>query len=154
MGTEFSHTKLPTIFAHLLLVVLLSSLCGSATAQQVISLQLNAEVISNNSLVEIIDVGSTSATSLQCLTNRTDCCDSATTDTGDWLLPSGTGLGDSPVGVDFYRLRRPSAVDLLRNTAITSPEGLFRCEIPVSSAPGETEVDTIYVGLYVAGNGT
>lgn len=146
----------PLISSYFVSLLLLTSL-ARITAQQSISLLINSsQVLSNNSLVSITDITNDLATSLQCLTSRTDCCDSMSSPShvgiGDWILPSGDVLtreSNTLVGVDFYRNRRLSGIELLRRNNATSPEGMYRCEIPSSSG----DMDVVYIGIYVEGNG-
>ena len=53
--------------------------------------------------------------------------------------------------VDLYRDREPGEVDLYRRNNATSPEGVYRCEIPVDNA--SQDVDVVYIGLYLEDNG-
>lgn len=141
--------------------VLLLLTATHLTSQQqpaAISFQINSMPIANNSLLPITAITTNPLTTLQCLSNRSDCCDSDTNGfagIGDWTLPSGNTLTrqvNTPTEVDFYRERYPGGIDLFRRNNATSPQGVYECEIPRSPSQGGG-VDAIYVGLYAEGNG-
>ena len=129
----------------------------SVVEGQRISLHFNSQIIPNNSVLLLRDIGEDASSSLQCHTTRMDCCDSVSTGVedgvGEWRLPNGSALrslNNTPNEVDFYQKRKTRSVNLYRRNNATSPEGLFSCAIPNQSG---TTVDIIYIGLYVEGNG-
>ena len=132
-------------------------LLSPASSQQMLSLEYNSQTIPNHSLLLLADIGESLDRGVRCLTNRTDCCDSITTGSsgvGDWVFPSGTPLNSmfsTSEDVDLYRDREPGEVDLYRRNNATSPEGVYRCEIPVDNA--SQDVDVVYIGLYLEDNG-
>ncbi len=129
-----------------------------AMSQQILTLEFGSEMLQNNSIFELDRVGEDSSTSIQCLTSRTDCCDSTSSTgsvgTGNWYSPSGTTLTrlvGTPQGVDFYRERYLGGIDLRRRNNATSPEGIYRCQIPRVGPTGDADI--LYIGLYLEGNG-
>lgn len=140
-----------------LLQILLLLCVKMAASQQTLSLQFDSTPLLNNSIFPLESIGEEISSSIQCLTTRPDCCDSDSTrsvGTGDWFAPSGdvlTSLTRSPVGVDFYRDRDPGGIDLRRRNNATSPEGVYRCQIPQTGTSGA--VDVAFIGLYLEGNG-
>lgn len=142
------------VIAMVLLVLLLLS---PVSTQQTLSLEHNSQGISNHSLLILTDIGEDLAMGVRCLTTRTDCCDTLTTGSsgiGDWLFPSDTplkSLGSTAEGVDLYRDREFGEVVLYRRNNATSPQGVYRCEIPVDST--SQDIDVVYIGLYSESNG-
>lgn len=137
----------------------LGFLCIAALiCRQGVSLELqhNSQTVPNNSLLALTGIGALPSSVLRCLSLRVNCCSSAdTTDglgLGDWFLPNNTNLVElqnTSADADFYLERGSGRLDLFRRNNAMSPEGLFYCEVPLSS--GESE--QVYVGLYLAGNG-
>lgn len=90
-------------------------------------LSLNGMVYANNSLIPITEIGSTSNTGLQCITDRMPCHAIS----GVWMLPTGQGVEEPKPNESFYRSMANGAVNLYRaDNTIMSPTGLFCCEIP------------------------
>ena len=139
------------------LVLLASMFTKMVVSQQTVTLHFNSQLLQINSVFQLDRVGEETNSSIQCLTSRTDCCDSTVTGsvgTGNWFLPSGdvlTSLTKTATGVDFYRDRNPGGIDLRRRNSATSPEGVYRCTIPKTGTSGS--VDMVYIGLYLEGNG-
>ena len=53
-------------------------------------IELDGRVLPNNSLVTLPEIGTTEATSLRCVTARTDCCSGTTDgDISEWFDPRG-----------------------------------------------------------------
>ena len=93
---------------------------------------------------------------LWCITDNTACCSRSEspggTVLGDWVFPNGTVVPNEIITVDglrwdFYRLRGPSRVRLLRRRG--GVDGIYRCDIPDTSAAFQT----IYIGIYSASTG-
>ena len=112
-----------------------------------IGLTLNNVQYTNNSVVNITDIGTGSA-ALLCTTTYTPCCSSANQET-QWYFPNGTQVSNIDT-LPYYRTRSrsPGAVRLNRNPGATTT-GVFRCEI--LDATGAFQ--SIYVGIYTATTG-
>ena len=112
-----------------------------------IGLTLNNVSYTNNSVVNITDIGTGSA-ALLCTTTLPGCCISAYQET-QWYLPNGTQLSNANTQ-PYYRTRSrsPGAVHLHRNPGATTT-GVFRCDIPDASG----DLQSIYVGIYTATTG-
>ena len=115
-----------------------------------IGLTLNNVQYTNNSVVNIMDIGTGSA-ALMCTTTYYPCCFSAPRPGTHWYFPNGTQVGNTNT-LPYYRSRgdaspnnpgRIGAVLLHRNPEATTT-GIFRCEI--RDATGAFH--SIYVGIY------
>ena len=114
---------------------------------------LHGTLYGNNSIVNLSDIGEDSK-SLLCLTNKTDCCSDPGTPTnvgslGKWYFPNNTAVRKYMNSNDLYQNNGLSVVRLNRRSNITSPTGLFSCEIPDDNGIKQT----IYVGVYSLGYG-
>ena len=124
-----------------------------ASSQTPLSLEFNSEDLPDNSLVVLTDIGEEETNILLCRTSRTDCCSPSETSSnmriGNWYAPDGSVVPDlnttAQSGVGFYQERQAQSIALYRKSNTTSPEGLYRCEIPGDSSA--------YIGLYLQGNG-
>jgi len=106
----------------------------------VVGLTLNGVSYPNHGIVNITEIGTSSA-ALNCTTTLLQCCYSF--QGGGWFLPIGVEVmrdGSLP----YYRTRaqNPGALLLNRNPEGTTT-GIFRCDIPVT---GGTQ--SLYVGIY------
>ena len=112
-----------------------------------IGLTLNNVSYTNNSVVNITDIGTGSA-ALICTTTYRPCCLSANQET-QWYLPNGTQLSNANTQ-PYYRTRSrsPGVVYLNRNPGATTT-GVFHCDIPDASG----DLQSIYVGIYTATTG-
>ena len=111
-----------------------------------IGLTLNSVQYTNNSVVNITDIGTDSA-ALLCTTTRSGCCFSG--QGNGWYLPNGTQLLNTNTQ-PYYRTRSrsPGAVRLHRNPGATTT-GVFRCDIP----DGSGDLQSLYVGIYTTSTG-
>ena len=109
-----------------------------------IGLTLNSVQYTNNSFVNIMDIGNDSA-ALICTTANSGCCSSANSET-QWYFPNGSQVLSNP-NMTFSRTRStsPGTVRLNRNSEATTT-GVFRCDI--SDASGDLQ--SLYVGIYFA----
>ena len=105
---------------------------------------LNGATYQNNSVVTLEDIGEDD-TSLHCVTNLSACCGPGSN--ANWFFPNGTRVPSNGWRWDFYRTRHQMMVHLLRRRG--GVEGIYRCEIPDSV----NVTQTIYIGVYTAGNG-
>ena len=118
-----------------------------------IGLTLNSVQYTNNSVVNITNIGTGSA-ALLCTTTYKPCCYSGNPGT-HWYFPNGSQVYHFNTLL-FYRSRTssrlftdpPGAVLLHRNPESTTT-GVFRCEILDSSGIFQS----IYVGIYTATTG-
>ena len=111
------------------------------------------QTLVNHSYVDLSTVGYSSNDSVQCHTDLAYCCSgSQGYHRGDWYFPNGTRL---PFSGNMYDGRGAQRVDLHRTTA-TGPTGIYRCDIPTNAVHDNTDIsvrDTVYVGLYIIGEG-
>ena len=115
-----------------------------------ITLTLNNVQYTNNSVVNITDIGNDSA-ALICTSTRPDCC--LSTDGSHWYFPDGSTV--QRTSTTYYRTRTFSTagvgggtVVLHRNPGATTT-GVFNCTIP----DGSGDLQSIYVGIYTASTG-
>ena len=122
-------------------------------------IELNGRVLPNNSLVTLPEIGTTVATSLRCVTARTDCCSGGTTGGGDYEISewfdsmsrrvtqhstftrSRAGEGES---LGYVQLRRLNG----SVTLLTADEGIYSCIIPEPGSGPSPDTVTFYVGIY------
>ena len=128
-------------------------MCLSCTTG--IGLTLNNVDYTNNSVVNITDIGTGSA-ALRCTTTYYPCCFSTPLPGNHWYFPNGSRV-DRFNTLPYYRSRgdasldnpgRIGAVILHRNPEGTTT-GVFRCEI-LSFTRG---FQSIYVGIYTTTTG-
>ena len=117
-----------------------------------IGLTLNNVQYTNNSVVNITNIGTDSA-ALLCTTTSYYCCFSGPPPGTHWYFPNGSRVDRSSI-LPYYRGRTdakshpPGRVILHRNPGATTT-GVFRCEI--LDARGAFQ--SIYVGIYTATTG-
>ena len=92
-------------------------------------------VYTNNSAIQITEIGGTNTTSntgLQCITDKMMCCGTPPNRFGEWYFPDGTTVPVQGSAISFSRNRGDGGrVNLNRvNTGVMSPIGLFCCEVP------------------------
>ena len=88
---------------------------------------------------------------LLCNTDDSTCCSGVLNPNGggrgEWYLPGETGAIPSPSGGgNFYRTRALMVLRLNRRNSVTTPTGVYRCEIPTTSGL----VDK-HIGVYDTG---
>ena len=110
-------------------------------------LTLNNVQYTNNSVVNITDIGNDTA-ALICTSTRPGCC--LSTDGSQWYFPNGSAV--QRTGTTYYRRRTISqgsggTVRLYRNPGATLT-GVFHCDIPEGGG-----LQSIYVGIYTATTG-
>ena len=118
-----------------------------------IGLTLNSVNYTNNSVVNITDIGTGSA-ALRCTTTFRVCCFSGPLPGTHWYFPNGSWVKNTNT-LPYYRSRidgksspEPGTVLLHHNPEGTTT-GIFRCEI--LDAIGDFK--SIYVGIYTATTG-
>ena len=109
---------------------------------------LNGVQYTNNSVVNITDIGTGSA-ALICTTTNQACC--LSTDGSQWYFPDGSTV--QRTGTTYYRSRTISiggggTIRLNRNPHGTTT-GIFHCDIP----DGSGDLQSLYVGIYTATTG-
>ena len=102
----------------------------------------------NNSVVNITDIGNDSA-ALICTTTNPTCC--LSTDGSEWYFPDGSQVQRN--GTTYYRTKTYSdfgvgTLRLNRNPGATTT-GVFHCDIP----DGSGDLQSLYVGIYNASTG-
>lgn len=142
--------------------------CPGAEATGV-SLKVQGLTTPNNSIVDVDDIlrfaGSGAPTnvdqtlhesSLLCVTDLIDCCESPRTVRGDWYFPSGTRVGFGARSASFQSNRGSNefidatgrqvngSVRLFRIWTPTA-RGRFRCEIPSAANPSVNQ--TLYASI-------
>ena len=117
-----------------------------------IGLTLNNVLYTNNSVVNIMDIGTGNA-ALNCTTTYIDCCFSGPPPGTYWYFPNGSQVQNINT-LPYYRTRTtssfsaPGAVLLHRNPGATTT-GVFRCEILDANGTFQS----IYVGVYTTYSG-
>ena len=115
-----------------------------------IKIVLGGHIYDNNSVINIHDIGENDE-ALLCYTNASDCCKAPAQIVGQWHFPNGVPIDISTAlaSEEFYRNRAQSVVRLNRRNNATSPNGVYRCEIP--DANGDSQ--NIYIGIYPSRSG-
>ena len=120
-----------------------------------IGLTLNNVNYTNNSVVNITDIGTGSA-ALNCTTTYRPCCYSKPPPGTHWYFPNGSQVSNTNT-LPYYRTRidanphftsEPGTV-LLHHNPVGTTTGIFRCEI--RDAIGDFK--SIYVGIYTTTTG-
>ena len=117
-----------------------------------IGLTLNNVQYTNNSVVNITDIGTGSA-ALRCISTYHPCCFSVPSPGTHWYFPNETRLENNNA-LPYYRTRTASgpsslgSVILHRNSGGTTT-GIFRCEILYVWG----SFQSLYVGIYTATTG-
>ena len=89
---------------------------------------------SNNSIVNIIDIGSHNG-ALLCIIDNPSCCYSISyyNRAGEWYFPDKSKVPLESYGGDFYRNRGDRVVRLNRRNNAIMPVGEYCCEVPDAS---------------------
>ena len=114
------------------------------------------EILPNNSYVDLTLVGSAgdSSDSVVCLTNLTTCCSSLQgSHRGNWYFPNQTRLRDDRHGDSISELRGYKRVDLHSGNNVTSPSGIYCCDIKTNVPHQDPVRLSVYVGLYPPNEG-
>ena len=119
-----------------------------------ITLTLNNVQYTNNSVVNITDIG-TGSVALLCTTTYSPCCYSGNSVTPGthWYFPNGSWANNTRT-LPYYRSRTstynssPGTVRLHRNLGATTT-GIFHCDIPDATGVFQS----IYVGIYNTNTG-
>ena len=134
-------------------------LCGLEVDCQTVpyvSLSMGAG-LPNHSYVDLGTVGIDYSTSVWCHTDLGTCCRiNDGPHRGQWFFPDGVAAVALEINEDLYIFQEQQRVELRRANSVTSPTGIYRCEIPTDAVNDATDISvraTVYVGLYTtAGN--
>ena len=117
----------------------------------------------NHAYVNLTEVGndiSDPGNILRCHTDLGTCCTSAQGDhRGDWYFPDGRHVLGSANDDSIRKRRGPKRIDLRRinNNNVTSPSGIYRCDIETIAVNDDDFItimgETVYVGLYFPSEG-
>ena len=128
--------------------------CGLEVKSQTfpyVSLSMGAG-LPNHSYVDLGAVGTDNITSVWCHTDLMTCCRNVNgLHRGKWYFPNGVTLQTSE---NIYVVEEHQRIELRRANGVTSPTGIYRCEIPTNAVHDDTDIsvrDTVYVGLYTSG---
>ena len=103
--------------------------------------------LSNNSYVNITEIGNNNDNSMQCRSELQGCCQTATPLTGSWSFPNGTELLSSSGGQSIYQARATSVAVLRRRNMVITAVGIYCCRIAYNSSDPSTR-ETLCVGIY------
>ena len=107
-----------------------------------IHFELNGMILTNNSAVNLNDIGEGDR-ALLCKTNLLNCCGTLPNRFGEFFYPSGRQVPIIARNEGFYRNRGEQRIRLNRREGVTSPIGRFCCAIP--DASGETK--SVYITI-------
>ena len=110
--------------------------------------QLNGVNYTNNSEVNITNIGSTDEQSLLCITDNPNCCGNPMNRMGEWYFPDMSTVRTEGEGDSFFRSRGPSVVRLYRRYNVMMPTGDFYCEVPDARGVNQRTYITIVAGSY------
>ena len=106
-------------------------------------LSFNGQTLSNNSDLDIHQVGTSDTNSVQCHTHLViNCCNDSRFESS-WYFPNGTKL---PWSGAFYQSHKDGQVDLKRNGTAGYPTGKYQCCVMTNSSPSCVEVHVIHRG--------
>ena len=92
--------------------------------------------------------------SVVCHTNLTTCCSMDQGEhRGHWYFPNMTKLQIARHGDSIYKVISIKRVDLLRDNNVTSPSGIYRCDVPTNIPHQDPVRLSVYVGLYLPSEG-
>ena len=92
--------------------------------------------------------------SVRCRTDLTTCCSGTEgSHRGDWYFPNGTRLPfpGNHIYADAFEQRGNQSVDIRHRNRITSPNGIYRCDIETTAVHDNQVREKVYVGLYTRG---
>ena len=116
--------------------------------------------LSNHSYVDLTTVGedrSDPGNTVRCHTDLTTCCGTGEGDhRGSWFFPDGDALANAGGSGNIYKCREAQVIHLRRRNDVTSPSGIYHCEIPTVAVNDDVNNklgETVYVGLYPPNEG-
>ena len=118
-----------------------------------IMLTLNSVQYTNNSVVNITDIGTADSAALLCITTYRPCCFSGPPPGTHWYFPNGSWLQFNNA-LPYYRSRTdanfsPPGKVLLHRNPEGMTTGIFHCEILDANGIFQS----LYVGIYTATTG-
>ena len=118
-----------------------------------ITLTLNSVQYTNNSVVNITDIGTADSAALLCITTYTPCCFSGPPPGTHWYFPNGSWLQFNNA-LPYYRSRTdanisPPGTVLLHRNPEGMTTGIFHCEILDVNGIFQS----LYAGIYTATTG-
>ena len=134
----------------LLFAVLLCSFADVRICQSPLPYITARGNLSNHSLVSVMPL------SIQCHTNKAQCCSAESSPAASWYDPHGERVSDNKELADTYVEYAFQRIDLKRDLENdTVPvSGIYRCEIPIDDGSGNTQATgTAYIGLYIHTSG-
>ena len=103
------------------------------------------------------DIDSDPGNTVRCHTDLTTCCSSDEGDhRGDLYFPDGDALANAGGSGNIYKRREAQVIHLRRRNDVTSPSGIYHCEIPTVAVNDDVDNklgETVYVGLYPPNEG-
>ena len=94
---------------------------------------------------------------MRCHTDLTTCCSSDEGDhRGDLYFPDGDALANAGGSGNIYKRCEAQVIHLRRRNDVTSPSGIYHCEIPTVAVNDNDDNklgETVYVGLYPPNEG-
>lgn len=96
-------------------------------------MSLNGQLIANNSIVLLRNIGEGDAGALLCTTDRTACCADVPNRAGQWYYPDRMMVPTDGVGQPYYRNRGNMLIRLNRrpNQGLSEMySGVYCCKIP------------------------
>ena len=114
------------------------------------------ENLSNHSYVDLTLVGmfGDGGNSVICHTNLMTCCTSVQgSHRGHWYFPNQTKLRGEGKGDSIFQVRGNKRVDLRRWNNVTSPSGIYHCDIATNVPQQDPVRKSVYVGLYSPSEG-
>ena len=110
-------------------------------------LSFKGQTLSNNSYVDIGEIGNNNSLSVQCRSELQDCCQTDGPLTGSWSFPDGTELLSEGGRQSIYQGRTTSVAVLRRRDMVTTVVGIYCCRIAYNSSDHSAK-ETLCVGIY------
>ena len=112
-------------------------------------------ILDNHSYVNLERVGENSngtVDNVRCHTDLVSCCVGKLSHRGDWYFPNGTRLPFGPKR-NIIESRGIKVIDLRRTKTVTSPTGIYRCDVSTRTVNDNFTRKSVYVGLYTNNGG-
>ena len=110
-------------------------------------LSFKDQTLSNNSYVDIGEIGNDNSLSVQCRSELDGCCQTDGPLTGSWSFPNRTELLSNGGGESIYQGRTTSVAVLRRRDMVTTAVGIYCCRIAYNSGDPSAK-ETLCVGIY------
>ena len=133
--------------------ILLAFCFATVYSQTFPYLSFMGNTLPNHAYVDINLLGSSDDEGIQCYTDLYTCCSSTQgSHRGDWYFPNKSRVLFIK---DIYRQRQRGRVVLERRNNVTSPSGIYRCDISTTSSVHNSDntssTDSVFVGIYGKG---